>query len=126
MEDSEVMNSAFPDAEVHDFEELIDDLDLPDPDDRHVLAAAIHSNANAIITFNQKDFPNKYIKQFNIDIYTPDRFLNLLNKLSPELVREAFQNQLASLKNPPKTQIELVNILVKCNIKSANKIFLND
>ena len=54
------MNAAFPDAEVHGFEELIEDLELPDLDDRHVLAVAIHSKADAIITFNQKDFPSNY------------------------------------------------------------------
>ena len=114
--------TAFPDAEVQDFEELIEDLKLPDLDDRHVLAVAIHCNADAIITFNQKDFPSKYVKEFNIDIYTPDKFLNLLYKLSPELVNKAFYNQLSSLKNPPKTKDELIETLVNCNLKSVKKL----
>ena len=54
-----LMNEAFPDAEVHDFEELIDQLELPDLNDRHLLAAAIHCKADAIITFNGKDFPEE-------------------------------------------------------------------
>ena len=118
-----IMDLAFPDAEVHDFEELIDELELPDLNDRHVLAVAIQSKADAIITFNQKDFPSKYVKQFNIEIYTPDKFLNLLYKLSPNIVNRAFQNQLDSLKNPPKTKEELIATLVNCNLKSAKKIF---
>jgi len=118
-----IMNSAFPDAEVHGFEELIEELELPDLDDRHVLAVAIHSKADAIITFNQKDFPKKHVKEFNIDVYTPDKFLNLLYKLSPEITNKAFQNQLASLNNPPKTKEELIETLVNCNLKSAKKIF---
>lgn len=119
----QIMNSAFPDAEVHGFEELIEELTLPDLDDRHVLAVAIQSNADAIITFNQKDFPAKHIKKFNIDVYTPDKFLNLLYKLNPEIVKRAFQNQLNSLKNPPKTKGELIEILVNCNVKSVTKLF---
>lgn len=118
----EIMNSVFPDAEVHGFEELIDNLELPDLDDRHVLAVAIHCKADAIITFNQKDFPTKYLKEFNIEVYNPDKFLNLLHKLSPEIVHKAFNNQLASLKNPPKTKEELIETLVNCNLKSVKKL----
>jgi len=118
-----IMNSVFPDAEVHGFEDLIDNLELPDLDDRHVLAAAIHCNADAIITFNQKDFPKKYVREYNIEVYNPDKFLNLLHKLSPEIVRQAFDNQLESLQHPAKTKQELIDTLVKCNLKSAKKIF---
>ncbi|MEM6965338.1 MAG: PIN domain-containing protein [Bacteroidota bacterium] len=118
-----LMNLAFPDAEVYNFEELIDELELPDPDDRHVLAAAIRCKADAIITFNTKDFPDKYVNQFNIEIYNPDKFLILLNRLSPQLVKKAFENQLDSLKNPPKTREELIETLVNCNVTSADKIF---
>ena len=49
-------NSAFPDAQVNNYEELIEKLELPDPDDRHVLAAAIKTNANIIVTNNIKVF----------------------------------------------------------------------
>lgn len=118
-----IMNSAFPDAEVHGFEELIEDLELPDLDDRHVLAAAIHCKADAIITFNQKDFPKRYINRFNIDIYHPNEFLNLLHELSPEIVKKAFHNQLESLKNPPKTEEQLIETLVNCGLKSINRLF---
>jgi len=117
------MNSAFPDAEVHGFEELIDKLELPDLNDRHVLAAAIHCKADAIITFNQKDFPTKYLKNLNIDIYSPDNFITMLYKLSPEVTNQAFQNQLVSLKNPPQTKKQLLETLIKCNLKSAKKLF---
>ncbi len=117
-----IMNSAFPDAEIHGFEELIDELELPDLDDRHVLAAAIHGKADAIITFNQKDFPSEYLEQFNIEAHSPDKFLILLHKLNPEIIRRAFHNQLESLKNPPKTKEELIETLVNCNLKSVEKI----
>lgn len=51
------MNEAIPDSLVTNYEPLIEGLDLPDPDDRHVLAAAIQAGAQVIVTFNLKDFP---------------------------------------------------------------------
>ena len=51
------MDSAVPDALVTGYQGLIPAINLPDPDDRHVLAAAIRCGANAIVTFNEKDFP---------------------------------------------------------------------
>lgn len=117
------MNIAFPDAEVHNFEKRIEDLQLPDQDDRHVLAAAIESNADYIITFNTKDFPKKYLMQFNISVITPDEFIKTVYKLNPSDTIQAFKNQLDSLRNPPKTKEELIQTLIKCNIKSAREIY---
>ncbi len=118
-----MMNAAFPDAEVYGFEELIDELELPDSNDRHVLAVGIACKADAIITFNKKDFPNRYLDQFNIEVYDPDELLALLNSLNPSIVRKAFENQLDSLKNPPMTKVELIEVLLNCNLKTAMKIF---
>ena len=52
-----LMNDAIRDVTVAGYEHLIDQLDLPDADDRHVLAAAIHAGAQAIVTRNLRDFP---------------------------------------------------------------------
>lgn len=43
-----LMNRAAPDCLVTGYEHLIEGLDLPDLDDRHVLAAAIRANAQAM------------------------------------------------------------------------------
>lgn len=56
---SDLMDQAIPDACVSGYEKLIEGLTLPDIDDRHVLAAAIRCNASVIVTFNQKDFPDR-------------------------------------------------------------------
>ena len=50
----ELMNGAFRDPLVDNYEDLIDGLQLPDPDDRHVLAAAIRCGAQVIVTWNVK------------------------------------------------------------------------
>ena len=52
-----VMDDKFPSALVEEFESLIDTFDLPDPDDRHVVAAAVHAQADVIVTDNIDDFP---------------------------------------------------------------------
>lgn len=50
------MNRAFPEANIEGHEHLIHELILPDPNDRHILAAAISCRASHIVTFNTKDF----------------------------------------------------------------------
>ena len=55
------MNLAFPDSNITNYKSLIKSLTLPDKKDRHVLAAAIKSKADVIVTFNIKDFPVDYL-----------------------------------------------------------------
>ena len=56
------MNIAFPQANIMHYKRLLNQLTLPDENDRHVLAAAISGKAQLIITFNLKDFPMKNLK----------------------------------------------------------------
>ena len=70
-----LMNEAVRDSVINGYEDLIDSLTLPDPDDRHVLAAAIHGDAEVIVTFNLKDFPAATLDHFGIEAQHPDAFL---------------------------------------------------
>ena len=70
-----LMNDAVRDCLVTGYEDLIASLFLPDPDDRHVLAAAIRAGARVIVTFNLKDFPPETLAQFDIEPQHPDDFL---------------------------------------------------
>lgn len=63
---------AFPDAMVENYHPLIETLTLPDEKDRHVIAAAIKTNANIIVTNNLKDFPNDYLGAFGLSAKNPD------------------------------------------------------
>jgi predicted nucleic acid-binding protein len=76
----ELMDAHVRDAKVTGYESLIDTLALPDPDDRHVLAAAILCGADAIVTFNLRDFPEELLKPYGIDALHPDEFLTILQK----------------------------------------------
>lgn len=72
---AEKANLAFPDALIKNYAGLIECLKLPDPKDRHVLAAAIKTNANVIVTNNIRDFPKEYLASFGLTAKTADDFL---------------------------------------------------
>ncbi len=61
-----LMNKNVPDCLVVGYEPLIDGLTLPDVDDRHVVAAALKGQAEAIITFNLKDFPSSELNPLEL------------------------------------------------------------
>ena len=107
----QLMDDNVPDALVTGFEELIPTLSIPDLDDRHVLAAAIHGGADCIVTFNLKHFPSQALSPYQIEAVHPDDFATQLLDASPELVCLAARQQRATLKNPPKTAAELLGKL---------------
>lgn len=84
---------------------------MPDPDDRHVLAAAIRSNADAIVTFNQNDFPEDALAPFGIDVIHPDDFIYYQIDLAPAPCCEALRAQRLALKNPPLSVEEFLMAL---------------
>ena len=67
-------------------ESLISGLKLPDPDDRHVLAAAIRCNASVIVTFNENDFPATALAPYGIEAQHPDLFVDNLFDLDQAAV----------------------------------------
>jgi predicted nucleic acid-binding protein len=99
------------DALVTDYEEPIPGLQLPDPDDRHVLAAAIRGHADVIVTMNLRDFPSDILGPFGIEVQHPDEFVVHLLDLAPGAVAAAAQNHRQSLKHPPKTVAEYLETL---------------
>ena len=77
------MNEAVRDCLVTGYEDLIESLFLPDPDDRHVLAAAIRADAEVIVTFNLKDFPAGTLASYNVEAMHPDDYLVSLFDAAP-------------------------------------------
>lgn len=107
----EKMDLHVRDGLVEGYEELIEGLTLPDPDDRHILAAAIRANAQTIVTFNLSDFPKHVTAKYEVDVQHPDEFLRHLIDLSPAKVIETVRETRLGLNNPPKTTVEYLSIL---------------
>lgn len=105
------MNQAVPSALVTGFEPLIEQLELPDLNDRHVLAAAIHAGASVIVTANIKDFPRARLQRYGVVAQKPDAFIMDLIRLAPKPVLEAIRLQRANLKNPSVTALEFLSTL---------------
>jgi hypothetical protein len=102
----ELMNTHARDALVEGYEPLIETLVLPDPDDRHVLAAPIHTEADLIVTFNLRDFPASALTPHAITTIHPDEFLLMLFEADAQRVQQAAERQRTMLKNPPKSREE--------------------
>jgi predicted nucleic acid-binding protein len=102
------MNEVIEDCLIEKFEYLIDSLTLPDADDRHVLAAAIAGHADAIVTFNLRDFPEKHVAAHGVEILHPDDFLVAQYDLDPIRVLASAKANRARLRNPPKTAEALI------------------
>jgi predicted nucleic acid-binding protein len=112
----ECMDQAVPDGCVVGYEPLIAGLKLPDPNDRHVLAAAIRCGAGAIVTFNQKDFPAEIIASFGIHTRHPDDFILDVEGLDPGILVDAARADLAHYANPPLSADDYIDGLRRCDL----------
>ena len=107
----ELMIQAVPDCIVREYEPLIESIQLPDADDRHVVAAAIRCGAQGIVTFNLVDFPADQLSRYNIDAIHPDDFVLDAIDLAPGSIARAVTEQVAALRNPPVEVPELLGKL---------------
>ena len=105
------MDTAVLDCLVNGHETLIDVLELPDPYDRHVLAAAIHCGADAIVTFNGRDFPPSVRERYNVEVLHPDDFIQFQHDFDNAAVVISAQRCRSRLKNPTKTPDEYLDTL---------------
>lgn len=108
-----LMDKHAEDALVTGYEDLIQGLRLPDPDDRHVLAAAIRGRVDVIVTRNMRHFPDDALKPFGIVAQHPNEFVVHLLDLAPGLVIEAARRHRESLRSPAKTVEEYLEMLEK-------------
>ncbi len=83
------------------------------PKDRHVLAAAVASDAEAVVTSNLKDFPHEACEPWDVVAMHPDEFLMILQAKRPTVVLEVLTEQAGDLKNPPWSLDELLDALAK-------------
>jgi predicted nucleic acid-binding protein len=106
-----LMNLHVRDAVVRDYEDLIEVIDLPDKDDRHVLAAAIRGRADLIVTSNLKHFPAHKLVHWGLEAQHPDEFLVHQFHLSQPVFLQAVRRVRLRLKKPSKAVDEYLDIL---------------
>lgn len=121
----DLMNGAIEDSLITDFEDLISGLSLPDPDDRHVLAAAIKANAQVIVTENIKDFPNSYLEKFNVQAKRSDEFVLDLWSLDENAVFDVLVKQQKTLRKPPQSLDEVMATLEINGLIRSVSLFRN-
>jgi PIN domain-containing protein len=110
------MNGAFEDALVENWEPVCAGLDLPDPDDRHVWAAAIKGGAQTIVTANLKHFPADRLATTAIVATHPDDFLLDQLDLYPGVALQVLEEQAGDLLNPPS---DLSGVLNRLSLSGA-------
>ena len=113
------LNSLDFDARIERYEFLIEDLALPDPDDRHVLAAAIHGGCEYIVTQNLKDFPESELAQHGIKALHPDKFLSMLFDEDTLGFLASVRAILEKLKNPPFTVEQYIALREQDGLKDT-------
>jgi predicted nucleic acid-binding protein len=115
----EAMKGAVRDCLVVGYEPLVDALELPDPDDRHVLAAAIRAKAQVIVTFNLKDFPDTTLAPWDVEAVHPDAFLEAQIDLNPQIVYAALQRIADSCRKPPLTVADFLQSLERSGLVAS-------
>ncbi len=83
------------------------------PKDRHVLAVAVHVDAQLILTFNLKDFPISALAPFGVVAEHPDTLLTRLYDGQPDILQQIVHDQAAALKNPPLTASDVLDTLAQ-------------
>ncbi|WP_233509874.1 PIN domain-containing protein [Actinomadura craniellae] len=114
-----LMNLAVRDCLVENYEPLIEGLKLPDPGDRHVLAAAIRANAQVIVTSNLKDFPAEDMDPWGIEAKSPDDFVLDQIGLDSRIVWACVQQIADSRNNPPETVDDVLDALEAAGLVEA-------
>ena len=105
------MNTRFPESHVTGYEHLIETLTLPHQKDRHVLAAAIHAEADCIVTFNLDDFPQSALTPYQVEAVSPDDFFLRIIKYDTKEFINTISRHRAVLSRPSQTVDEYLTTL---------------
>jgi predicted nucleic acid-binding protein len=117
------MKEAFPEAMVTVPSALLTAVEcIPDKDDRHVLAAAIIAQANAIVTQNTRHFPKDCCQKYGVLCQTPEDFLIDQYRLHPQLVLDKLDDQAAGISQKREFVVASLKAAVPkfCNLVDSN------
>lgn len=110
------MDERAEDSLVTGYETLIESCTLPDPNDRHVLAAAIVARADVIVTCNLRDFPAEALDPYEIEAQHPDEFIRHMLDLAPVVVVDAVRSQQAALVSPAVAMPKLLMLFERIGL----------
>lgn len=115
-----LMRQALRDAEVIGYARRIPAVPpLPDPDDVHVVAAAIEAAAEVIVTFNLTDFPSDVLAPMRIEAQHPDTFVRHLVDLDRSAVVETIRGMAVAKRRPPMTYDEVLDVLSRRGLRES-------
>jgi len=118
----ELINESIRDCLVTGYWPLVDALELPDPADRHVLAAAIKAGAQLIVTRNLKDFPPKTLAQWDIRPKSPDHFVRDVIDLDQQAVWACVQQIVDSRTRRPVTVDDVLGELQRDGLVASTAV----
>jgi predicted nucleic acid-binding protein len=107
----QLMLQVLPKAMVTGYQKYVQAIILPDPGDRHVVAAGIAANASIIITWNLRDFPDGELNKFGLQCQTPDTFLSDLYDKVPDLTLGSLSNARENLSCSRTAASDFIHIL---------------
>lgn len=111
----DVMRTYFPDALVTGHDELVEGLSC-DPKDRHVLAAAVRAKADALVTFNVRDFPDESLEAFDVELVHPDVFLLDQLDLYPGMITRVLRELSEDYIDPPQSVEDVLGTLRRAGV----------
>jgi hypothetical protein len=115
----QLMDEHVLDAVVTGYEPLISGITLPDPKDRHVVAAAIRCGAQVIVTKNLRDFPESALGPLGIEAQHPDEFVCCLLDLGAELVCRSVRTCRSYLTSPAMTVEDYLRMLARQDLPAT-------
>lgn len=114
-----LMNRQVEGCLIDGFQHLIASIDLPDPNDRHVVAAGIHAKADLIVTFNLRDFPLECLVHHNLVAEHPDTFIVRLLRSHRRRVCQVLAEHRQSLRMPPMTREQYLDALCEHGLEKT-------
>lgn len=105
------MDETLPEAMVAGYERHVAAVNLPDPDDRHVVAAGIAAGATLILTWNLRHFPAKEMQKFGLRRETPDTFLSDIYDQVPDLMIASLAKARRNLTRTKVSEADFIDIL---------------
>ena len=114
-----LMNKSITGSLIGGYESLMPALELPDPGDRHVLAAGIKAKADVLVTYNLKDFPESAIEPYALKVWHPDQFLGYLLLENRADFLKAVKIQRRNLSKPPMSVSDLLAVLKKLRLSET-------